>query len=83
MVSMEIFVDLILPGALVHWGDSASNRNWYQVYFLGGKDGRDVGLTTVSLLHADCLKIWEQNLLESPGPVQSRMVITLLFAKCY
>jgi len=64
MVSMEIFVDLILPSALVPWGDSASNRNWYQGYFLGGKDGRDVGLTTLSLLHADCLKIWEQ---QPPG----------------
>jgi hypothetical protein len=36
MVSMEIVVNLILPGALVPWGDSVSNRNWYQGYFLGG-----------------------------------------------
>jgi len=27
--------------------DSASNRNEYQEYFLGGKDGRCIGLTTL------------------------------------
>ena len=35
--------------------DSASNRNEHQEYFLGGKDGRCVGLN----LPADCLEIWE------------------------
>ena len=35
--------------------DSASNRNEYQEYFLGGKDGRCVGLTTLTPLCADCL----------------------------
>jgi hypothetical protein len=32
-----IFSDIILPVALWLWGDSASNRNEYQVYFLGVK----------------------------------------------
>jgi hypothetical protein len=35
-----------------HYGpgvDSASNRNEYQEYFLGGKRGRCVGLTTYHL----------------------------------
>jgi len=35
MVSLEIFIDIILPAAL--WPDSASNRNEYQEYFLGVK----------------------------------------------
>ena len=39
--------------------DSASNRNEYQEYFLGGKGGRCVGLTTLSPSCADCLEIWE------------------------
>jgi len=39
--------------------DSASNRNEYQEYFLGGKGGRCVRLTTFALLCADCLEIWE------------------------
>ena len=39
--------------------DSASNRNEYQEYFLGGKDGRCVGLTTLPPSYADCFEIWE------------------------
>jgi hypothetical protein len=45
-----------------HYGpgvDSASNRNEYQEYFLGGKGGRCVGLTTLPPSCADCLKTWE------------------------
>jgi hypothetical protein len=41
-----------------HYGsgvDSASNRNEYQEYFLGGKVGRCVGLTTLPPSCADCL----------------------------
>ena len=39
--------------------DSASNRNEYQEYFLGGKDGRCIGLTTLPPSCADCIGIWE------------------------
>ena len=45
-----------------HYGpgvDSASNRNEYQEYFLGGKGGQGVGLTTLPHSCADCLEIWE------------------------
>jgi hypothetical protein len=48
MVAMEFFIDIILPPP--HYGprvDLASNRNEYQKYLLGGKDGRCVGLTTL------------------------------------
>jgi hypothetical protein len=48
-----------------HYGpgvDSASNRNEYQEYFLGGKGGRCVGLTTLPPSCADCLEIWEPQL---------------------
>jgi len=37
MVSLEFFSDIILPVALGPGVDSASNRNEYQVYFLGVK----------------------------------------------
>jgi len=37
----------------------APNRNEYQEYFLRGKDGRCVGLTTLPPSCADCLEIWE------------------------
>ena len=39
--------------------DSASNSNEYQEYFLEGKVGRCVGLTTLPLSCDDCLEIWE------------------------
>jgi len=37
----------------------APNRNEYQEYFLGGKSGRCLGLTTLPPSCADCLEIWE------------------------
>jgi len=37
MVSLEFFIDIILPATIWPWVDSASNRNEYQEYFLGVK----------------------------------------------
>ena len=52
--------------------DSTSNRNEYQQYFLGGKGGRCVGLTTLPHSCADCLEIWEpQTPGTLSGPVQA------------
>jgi len=48
MVSLEFFIDIILPVALWPLSDSASNRNEYQEYFLWGKGGRCVGLTNIT-----------------------------------
>jgi hypothetical protein len=42
--------------------NSASKRNKYQEYFLRGKGGRCVGLTTLASSCADCLEIWEPQL---------------------
>ena len=50
MVSLEFFIDIILPAAL--W-PSASNRNEHQVYFLVGKGGPCVGLITLPPSCAD------------------------------
>ena len=51
--------------------DSASNKNEYQEYFLGGKDGRCVWLTTLPTSCDDCLEIWEpqppETLRSCPG----------------
>jgi len=58
-VSLEFFIDVILPAVLWPWGDSASNRNEYQEYFLGSKGGWCVGLTTFPPSCADYLEIWE------------------------
>jgi hypothetical protein len=51
-------VCLDLQNTAVIWStgvDSASNKNEYQEYFLGGKGGRCVGLTTLPPSCADCL----------------------------
>jgi len=37
MVSLEFFIDIVLPAALWPWVYSVSDRNEYQVYFLGVK----------------------------------------------
>jgi hypothetical protein len=78
MVSLEFFIDIILPAALLAPGvDSASNRNEYQEYFLWGKGGRCVGLTTLPSSCADFLEIWEP---QPPGTLKAcpRPVIGLL-----
>jgi hypothetical protein len=54
MLSLEFFSFTMALGL-----DSVSNRIEYQEYFLVGKVGRFVGLTTLPPLFADCLEMWE------------------------
>jgi len=51
--------------------DWASNRYEYQKYFLGGKGGRCIGLTTLPPLCADCLEVREPQFPEPSVPVQA------------
>jgi hypothetical protein len=54
-----------------HYGpgvDSTSNRNEYQEYFVRGKGGRCVELTTLLPSCADCLEIWEP---QTPGTLRA------------
>jgi len=62
MAALEFFIDIILPV------DSASNRNEYQGYFLRGKSGRCIGLTTLPPSCADCLEMWEP---QPPGTLRA------------
>jgi len=68
MVSLEFFIDIILPPHYDPGVDSASNRNEYQEYSLGGKGGRCVRLTTLPLSCADCLEVWEP---QPPGTLRA------------
>jgi len=60
MVSLEFFIDIILPA--IHYGPgvtSASNRNEYQEYFPEGKGGWYIWLLTLPLSCVNCLEIWQ------------------------
>ena len=59
MFSLKFFINIILPACYGPGVDSASNRNEYQEYLLGGKGGRCVGLTTLPPSCADSLEVWE------------------------
>jgi hypothetical protein len=59
--------------------DLACNRNEYQEYFLGGKGGWCVGLTTLPPSCADCLKIWEPQPPRTLRAVQTCNGIALPF----
>jgi hypothetical protein len=57
MGSLGFFMELILPTALWPTVDSASNRNEFQRYVVGGTGSWCVGLTTLALSYAECLEI--------------------------
>jgi len=66
---------------LLHYGpgvESASSKNEYQEYFLGGKGGRCVRLTTLPPSCADCHKIWEPQPPETLRACQACKGIALL-----
>jgi hypothetical protein len=66
---------------IFHWhntSDSADNGNEYQEYFLGGKDGRCLGLTTLLFPSADCFEIGSRNHVKTSGPLQGQLYLYLL-----
>ena len=75
MVSLEIFIDIILPAADHGPGfDSTSNRDEYLEFLLGGKGGRCAGLKTLPQSCADFLEICEHQPLETLGTCPSLLM---------
>jgi hypothetical protein len=70
MFSVEFVIDIILPTA-------ASNRKEYQEYFLWGKGGRCVRLTTLTPLCVDRLEISE------PQPLGTLRITPGLYKDCF
>ena len=69
---LEFFIDI--KSFRSHYGpgvDSASNRNEYQEYLLGGKGGWCVRLTTLLPPCAVVMKSGNLNFLEPSGPLQA------------
>jgi len=64
---LEFFIDISFRPRYGPGADSACNRNEYQEYFLEGKCGRCVVLTTLPHSCADCLEIWEP---QAPGTLR-------------
>jgi len=59
--------------------DSVPNRNEYQKYFLGGKGGRCLRMTTLQSSCAVVIKSENLNFLEPSGPLQACKGTTLPF----
>jgi hypothetical protein len=84
MVSLEFFVNIILPAALYSPGvDSASNRKEYQEYFLKVKEAGAKDCQPYHLHMPIVLKSGSLNLLEPSGPVQACNGIALPFLPLY
>jgi hypothetical protein len=66
MVSLEFFIDIILPAALWLWDRLSLEENECQELFLAGKNG--VGLTTLTPSCAECHEICEP---KPPGTLRA------------
>jgi len=86
MMSLEFFIDIILPAALWPWSWLSLLQKWVpgifssgkgcrcvglQKWVNGGKGCRCVGLTNFLLSCADCLEIWELQLPENISDFQA------------
>jgi len=70
MVSLEIFIDIILPITLWPWGWLSLQQKWIPGTFPGGKGGWCIRL---AVLPPSCavVKSWNLNFLEPSGSLQA------------
>jgi hypothetical protein len=73
IVSLEFFIDIILPVTLWPWGLLSLLQKWVQEYFLGGgvKTANAEGWQLYHLHVPNVLKSGSLKLLEPSGPVQA------------
>ena len=80
-VSLEFFIDIILPSAPWPRGWHRFQQKWITRISLGGKGSQCVGPTTLPPSSAKCLEIWEPqtpgNLLASNRPIQGTLYLYL------
>jgi len=68
IVSLEFFIDTILPATLRPWGRLSLWQKWVPGVFPGGLGSRCVGLTILRSSYADCLEIWDP---QPPGTLRT------------
>ena len=68
MVSLEFFIDIILPAALWPWVWLSLYQKWVPGIFPGSEGGRCIGLTTLPASSSDCFEIWEP---QPPGTLRA------------
>ena len=82
MVSLELFIDIILPASIWLWGWLSLYQKWVPGIFPRGKGSRCVWLSILLHLCANCLEIWKPQppgtLRACPGPSWDYLYLYLL-----